>query len=181
MRGKSNAQRCVITRNRSGTSISTDSPTSSSCPYPNSFAIWLFTIWMRPAASTTRMPFGSASISISRCRADASALARSASTRAIVMRNQWTRVMPTALPSTNVARPTAPSRSSLNDQNGDRKKYQAATPDSRAVNIAGPRPATKVTRRIAGRKRMKPRCEYNQVSSASRRKKLIRKAARAIA
>jgi len=40
---------------------------------------------------------------------------------------------------------------------------------------------TKVTRRIAGRKKMKPRSAYYQASSVSRRKKLITKAATATA
>jgi hypothetical protein len=66
---------------------------------------------------------------------------------------------------------------------GGRKKYQAASAESSAIRIAGPRPRKNVTRRIAGRKTIKPRSEIliNQLSSKPRTEKLTRNAARAIA
>jgi hypothetical protein len=65
---------------------------------------------------------------------------------------------------------------------GGRKKYQAARAKSSAVRIAGPRPRKNATRRIAGRKTIKPRSEIliNQLSSKPRTVKLKRNAARAM-
>src|SRR5262249_6121475 len=65
---------------------------------------------------------------------------------------------------------------------GGRKKYQAARAESSAIRIAGPRPKKNATRRIAGRKTIKPRSEIliNQLSSKPRTEKLKRNAARAM-
>jgi hypothetical protein len=65
---------------------------------------------------------------------------------------------------------------------GGRKKYQEARAEISAARTAGPKPRKKATRRIAGRKIIKPRSEIpiNQLSSKPRTTKLTKTAARAI-
>ena len=65
---------------------------------------------------------------------------------------------------------------------GGRKKYQEARAESSAARIAGPKPRKNATRRIAGRKIIRPRSEIpiNQLSSKPRTTKLTKNAARAM-
>src|SRR5262249_1111852 len=130
---------------------------------------------MRPSASTTRMPFGSVSMSTSRCRAKAS-------DALVAVRNQWTRAIPTPLLMMNVASTMALSVPIAKVLYGGRKKDQAAEAESSDIRIAGPRPRKNATRRIAGRKTINPRSEIliNQLSSKPRTEKLKRNAAKAM-
>jgi hypothetical protein len=65
---------------------------------------------------------------------------------------------------------------------GGRKKHQAARAESSNVRIAGPKLRRNATRRIAGRKIIRPRSEIliNQLSSKPRTTKLRKNATRAI-
>ncbi len=58
--------------------------------------------------------------------------------------------------------------------------YQRTTPESTLVTIAGPSPATYVTRRIAGRKRINPRSDDSQTPNPKRMDALITNASKAI-